>query len=497
GYIPPSTSIIMPRCFTARTNIHTSMIAVVPGKNWTIEKITLPGEAISASGYSPAVVVDDFVFVAGNQAFVESGELGPGVAIARAHLGRRERVPPPGALRDQGAARAVAEGGGIGARAQPQGAGLHPRRRQLPRFHGGVVAVFPQHCVRGDAGAGKGLFQHREHARDQPDRAQDRRHAQKRGGGRRHSRARDLWALPARGRIGLPVRPDGGCARRARPRRRQRGGLRRARPCRIRPGRLASRLRAGGLRGRRRLHGQRRARAVLPDRHARFRRRRRRGVRPLWEGAPPGWRGCRCPPRSRPARPPSSATSGFTPDAAAAPSAAFGPASRIDARQRAQRACYDCPNSDAGSTFTPGPMVEEIATRLMKVPLAPAGRAFCTASANALMFCTRWSAGNDALPTPACTMPAFSTRNSTEPLCAPLTAVVTSMVPVPTFGFGIMPRGPNTLPSRPTSGMRSGVAMQRSKSMLPPCTFSTRSSAPTTSAPAALASSALAPRANT
>ena len=131
----------MPRCFTARTNIHTSMIAVVPGSNWTIEKITLPGEAISASGYSPAVVVDDFVFVAGNQAFVESGELGPGVAIAPARNGRRERVPPPGALRDQGAARAVAEGGGIGARAQPQGAGLHPRGRQLPGLHGRVVAV--------------------------------------------------------------------------------------------------------------------------------------------------------------------------------------------------------------------------------------------------------------------------------------------------------------------------------------------------------------------
>ncbi len=43
----------------------------------------------------------------------------------------------------------------------------------------------------------------------------------------------------------------------------------------------------------------------------------------------------------------------------------------------------------------------------------------------------------------------------------------------------------------------SGVAMQRSKSILPPWTFSTRSSAPTMSAPAALASSALAPRANT
>src|SRR5258708_30249674 len=107
GYIPPSTSIIMPRCFTARTNIHTSMIAVVPGMNWTIEKITLPREAISASGYSPAVVVNDFVFVAGNQAFVESGELGPGVAMPparnwggesafrrQAHYVIRERLDP-------------------------------------------------------------------------------------------------------------------------------------------------------------------------------------------------------------------------------------------------------------------------------------------------------------------------------------------------------------------------------------------------------------------
>jgi hypothetical protein len=38
GYIPPSTSIIMERCFTARTNTHTSMIAVVPAPGWTIER---------------------------------------------------------------------------------------------------------------------------------------------------------------------------------------------------------------------------------------------------------------------------------------------------------------------------------------------------------------------------------------------------------------------------------------------------------------------------
>jgi enamine deaminase RidA (YjgF/YER057c/UK114 family) len=66
SYIPPSTSIIMERCFTARTNIHTSMLAVVPGAGWTIEKINLPGQAISASGYNPAVAVNEFFFVAGN-----------------------------------------------------------------------------------------------------------------------------------------------------------------------------------------------------------------------------------------------------------------------------------------------------------------------------------------------------------------------------------------------------------------------------------------------
>jgi enamine deaminase RidA (YjgF/YER057c/UK114 family) len=66
SYIPPSTSIIMDRCFTLRTNTHTSMIAIVPAPDWTIDKITLPGQAISASGYNPAVVANDFVFVAGN-----------------------------------------------------------------------------------------------------------------------------------------------------------------------------------------------------------------------------------------------------------------------------------------------------------------------------------------------------------------------------------------------------------------------------------------------
>ena len=68
--------------FGARSNIHTSMIAVVPGPGRDIRKVTLPDQAISASGYHPAAVVSDFVFVAGNMAFQPNGELGPGVKVA-------------------------------------------------------------------------------------------------------------------------------------------------------------------------------------------------------------------------------------------------------------------------------------------------------------------------------------------------------------------------------------------------------------------------------
>jgi len=79
-FIPPSTSIIMERCFTARTNTHTSLLAVVPGPGVTVEGIRLPNQPISASGYFPAMVVNDLVFVAGNMA-LKDGELPPHVKI--------------------------------------------------------------------------------------------------------------------------------------------------------------------------------------------------------------------------------------------------------------------------------------------------------------------------------------------------------------------------------------------------------------------------------
>src|SRR3989441_6231688 len=119
------------------------------------------------------------------------------------------------------------------------------------------------------------------------------------------------------------------------------------------------------------------------------------------------------------------------------------------------------------------------------------------ASITASALAVSCSAEKDRLPIGTCTLPALSTRNSTLPAFASRTARAMSNVTVPSLGFGIRPRGPSTLPSRPTCPMRSGVAMVVSKSMKPPWTRSTRSSAPTTSAPASRASFSFSPLANT
>ena len=50
-----------------------------------------------------------------------------------------------------------------------------------------------------------------------------------------------------------------------------------------------------------------------------------------------------------------------------------------------------------------------------------------------------------------------------SPVFAALTAAATSGVTVPSLGFGIRPRGPSTLPSRPTTPIMSGLAITRSK----------------------------------
>ena len=122
------------------------------------------------------------------------------------------------------------------------------------------------------------------------------------------------------------------------------------------------------------------------------------------------------------------------------------------------------------------------------LPLAAEGFARTMLSSSAEAFSIRFWAGNETLPTGACTMPVLSTRNSTLPALISVTACATFGVTVPVLGFGIRPRGPRTLPSLPTARIMSGVATTASKSTQPPAMRSTSSSPPTTSAPASSAS---------
>ena len=68
-YIPPSTSVVMERCFGADSGISASLIAVAPSREFEIRKI-YPKDvtASSSSGFVPTIVCDEFVFVAGQMA---------------------------------------------------------------------------------------------------------------------------------------------------------------------------------------------------------------------------------------------------------------------------------------------------------------------------------------------------------------------------------------------------------------------------------------------
>ena len=88
-------------------------------------------------------------------------------------------------------------------------------------------------------------------------------------------------------------------------------------------------------------------------------------------------------------------------------------------------------------------------------------------------------------------------RYSVFPPFTSTTALPTSNVTVPLLGFGILPEGPRMRPSLPTVPIMSGVAMATSKSVKPSWTRWARSAPPTKSAPAASASRALSPSANT
>src|SRR5262245_6897219 len=102
------------------------------------------------------------------------------------------------------------------------------------------------------------------------------------------------------------------------------------------------------------------------------------------------------------------------------------------------------------STSIPGPIVVETTSARRYVPLEAEGLARMIDSMTVMALATSWSVWNDRFPTETCTLPTLSTRYSTLPALASRTARLTSKVTVPSLGFGMSPRGPSTLPRRPT-----------------------------------------------
>ncbi len=81
-YIPPSTSVVMQRLFGAGSTISTSLIAVMPEPGREIRKVYPPGVASApSSGFVPAVVCDEFVFVAGQMAHNPGTGLDPRAVV--------------------------------------------------------------------------------------------------------------------------------------------------------------------------------------------------------------------------------------------------------------------------------------------------------------------------------------------------------------------------------------------------------------------------------
>ena len=155
------------------------------------------------------------------------------------------------------------------------------------------------------------------------------------------------------------------------------------------------------------------------------------------------------------------------------------------------------PRIFAGSTWMPGPIVL-VERDLLDVAALRGGRlrAHDLVDDRRVVLDERRSS-KLFLPIARWTFAPRSVRYSSLPAFASRTALPTSKVTVPVFGFGIRPRGPSTRPSRPTLPIWSGVAIATSKSVKPSSIRFARSAEPTTSAPASSASRALSPSAKT
>ena len=134
-YIPPSTSVVMERCFGAESGISSSLLAVVPSTEYEIHKV-YPKDvtASTSSGFVPTVVCNDFVFVAGQMASGGEHGLDPRNACPGPHGLGRNRNPQADGIHHCREAEAGPRSRRILARVLGQGSGVPEECSRYPRL---------------------------------------------------------------------------------------------------------------------------------------------------------------------------------------------------------------------------------------------------------------------------------------------------------------------------------------------------------------------------
>ena len=96
GYVPPSTSILVPSLALPGAGMSMEVIAVVPGQGLDPRRIFPPAlEVPATSSFAPVVIAGDYVFVAGYLAAHKPGDLGgiaPEARVPEGHLWKGNRI---------------------------------------------------------------------------------------------------------------------------------------------------------------------------------------------------------------------------------------------------------------------------------------------------------------------------------------------------------------------------------------------------------------------
>jgi len=209
-YIPPSTSVIMERCFGAESGISTSLIAVVPSPEYEIRKVYPKDVTASASsGFVPTIICNDFVFVAGQMASGREHGLDPRAHVPDHTLWGGTEIRKQTEFIIQERLRPALEAAGSSLERSLKAQVYIHNVENFPDFVDCLDAVLPDHPLCTDGRADQGLRHGGRYHRDQPDRADQCGKAREGGRRSRHSSNGRLWALRQSRRFPIAIRADG------------------------------------------------------------------------------------------------------------------------------------------------------------------------------------------------------------------------------------------------------------------------------------------------